>query len=161
VPGGALVALKDQADDRKDALQWKWGKGAATMLADLGDPTATTRYDLCIYDGTAALTASAAAPAGGPCGSRPCWTATNAGFRYLQKALAPNGLQRVDVRSGADGKARILVKGRGVLLSLPSLPVATLPLTVQVANGNGRCWSATYAANIRTNQPGAFKAHSD
>ena len=160
VPGAGLLSLRDQSDDRKDALQWKWGKGAATTVADLGDPTADTRYDLCMYDGTDALAASAAAPAGGTCGARPCWTATKTGFRYLQKALTPNGLQTLDLRSGTDGKARILIKGRGALLSLPPLPVASLPLRVQL-NGAGRCWSTTYGADVRTNQTGAFKAASD
>ena len=161
VPGASLVTLKDQSDDRKDALQWKWSKGAATTVTDLGDPTATTRYDLCIYDGGDALAASAAAPPGGLCGGRPCWTATKTGYRYLQKALTPNGLQTVDVRSGPDGKSRILVKARGTLLSLPSLPVTSLPLRVQLGNDAGRCWSATYGADVRTNQPGSFKARSD
>lgn len=159
--GAALLSLKDRSDDPKDALQWQWGKGAATTLADLGDPTATTRYDLCVYDGSATLVASATAPPGGVCTGRPCWTAKKNGFRYLQKALMPNGLQSLDVRSGIDGKARILIKGKGDLLSLPSLPIANLPLTVQLGNGAGQCWSARYQNDVRTNDAGSFKALSD
>ncbi len=159
--GAASVSMRDQAVDAKDALQWKWARGAATAPSDLGDPTTSTRYDLCLYDGGGALVASAAAPAGGVCGARACWTAKSTGFRYTQKALVPNGIADLDVRSGAAGKARVSLKAKGDPLALPALPIATLPLTVQLANDVGTCWSATYDANVRANSSDTFKAKSN
>jgi endo-1,4-beta-D-glucanase Y len=159
--GAAALSLRDRTPDTKDALQWKWGKGAATTLADFGDPTGLTRYDLCLYDGTSTVIASAAAPSGGTCAGHPCWTAKSTGFRYRQKALLPNGLSAIDLRAGADGKARITIKGKGTPLALPGLPVAALPVTVQLSNDAGRCWSVTYSGDVRRNEPGAFDAASD
>ncbi len=159
--GGAALTLNDRSDDRKDLLQWKWGKGGATSVADLGDPASATRYDLCLYDGTSSLVASATAPAGGICAGRPCWRATSAGFRFTQKELLPNGIASIDLKSGGDGKARIAIKGKGAPLALPALPVASLPLTVQLSNDLGRCWTATYQNDVRANDAESFKASSD
>lgn len=49
-------------------LQWAWSGGDATSLAELGDPSGTTRYDLCVWDGRAGvstLVADLAVPDGG------------------------------------------------------------------------------------------------
>jgi hypothetical protein len=75
--------------------------------------------------------------------------------------LAPNGLATVDLKSGAAGKARVSVTGKGGRLPLPPLPVTSLPLTVQLTNGVGTCWSARYQNDVRTNDDTAFKAGSD
>lgn len=159
--GASSLSLRDQSGETKDTLQWKWSRGSATAPADLGDPTTTTRYDLCLYDGAANLVASAAAPAGGICAERPCWTLKSSGFRYARKDMTPNGLTGIELRSGAAGKARIVLKGKGEPLTLPALPIASLPLTVQLANGIGTCWSASFENDVRQNDAGAFKAKSD
>ncbi len=161
VPGAASLSLREQAVDAKDSLQWKWSRGGATAQSDLGDPTTTTRFDLCLYDGTSTLVASAAAPAGGVCGGRPCWSPKSGGFRYGEKGLVPNGLAAIDLRTGTEGRARIVVKGKGAPLALPALPIAMLPLTIQLANDVGTCWSAIYDTNVRANDAGTFKAKSD
>ena len=67
----------------------------------------------------------------------------------------------LDLRSGAAGKARVFAKAKGPSLTLPPLPIGALPLTVQLGNDVGTCWSATYDADVRTNDVGAFKATSD
>lgn len=157
--GGAAFTLRDRGPDTKDTAQWKWAKGAATTVGNLGDPTSTTKYDLCIYDG-AAVGGGAAIAAGGTCAGRPCWTATGTGFRYRDKSALSHGVTAIDLRAGADGKARITIKGKGATLAMPTPPLA-LPLTVQLANDAGVCWSARYATDIRRNQPGSFDAKSD
>lgn len=159
--GAAAVTLRDRFDDAKDTLQWNWSRGGASLPSDLGDPTTTTRYDLCLYDGTASLVASAAAPAGGICAGRPCWTPKSHGFRYLQKSATPNGLTSIDLKSGAAGKARIVLKGKGGALALPALPIAPVPLTMQLSNGAGQCWAATFQNDVRDNATDTFKAKSD
>ena len=60
--GKSLLLLKNNADDSKDKLVWKWLKGAATTIGELGDPTGATDYTLCLYSGTGA--AAIALPAG-------------------------------------------------------------------------------------------------
>lgn len=155
---GAGFALRDRDPDTKDAMQWKWAKGAATT-GDLGDPANATTYDLCVYDG-ASIVGGAAIAAGGSCAGRPCWTATGTGFRYRNKSAVPHGVTALDLRAGVDGRARITVKGKGSALTMPAPPRA-LPVTVQLANDAGVCWSATYATDVRRNQPGSFDAKSD
>ena len=57
----------------------------------------------------------------------------------------PNGLKSVALKQGADGRARIVVKGKGALLPLPDLASVASPLTVQLRrSGDGPCWSAQY-----------------
>ncbi|HEY2388377.1 MAG TPA: glycosyl hydrolase family 8 [Candidatus Binatia bacterium] len=160
-PGAALVSLKDRSPDAKDQLLWKWSKGAATSAADLGDPLAATSYDLCVYDGNATLVAAALVPAGGTCSGRPCWKATSSGFSYTRKDLLPNGILKLDLRTGEAGRARITLKGKGDPLPMPMLPVTALPLTVELRAGTGTCWSATYGAGVQRNDAALFKARSD
>jgi hypothetical protein len=118
---------------------------------------------LCVYDGAAGPIASAAAPAGGLCNARrprPCWKETGGGVRYANGDLTPDGLQRIDLRAGPDGKAKIVVKGKGEPLALPPLPILALPVTVQLVASDGACWEATYGGTLR-NQPDRFKARSE
>ncbi len=162
-PAGAELQVRDATPDTKDRLQWKWGKGAATPKSAFGAPTADTDYRLCLYDGESALLGHASAPAGGTCGvknPKPCWRESASGFRYVDRDLTPDGVQQLLLRAGADGKAKILVKGRGPTLEMPALPIAHLPVRVQLTNSTGACWDATYSSTLR-NDPGTFKAKSD
>jgi hypothetical protein len=158
-----LLKIRDVPED-KDKLLWKWIKGAATTKADFGNPLATSDYSLCMYNGAGTLISAATAPAGGLCGIgtslRACWRETARGFRYKDKALTPSGIQKVILTSGLSGKAKILVKGKGSLLDLPTLPVTSLPVRVQLNNSDGICWEAVYSTPS-LNQFGVFKAKSD
>ncbi len=160
--GGALLQLRNVSPDAKDRLLWKWTRGPATTTAEFGDPLAGTDYRLCVYDGGGALLASASAPAGGVCGAhgRPCWKATGHGYRYLDKELTPSGIRQIVLKSGAAGKAQIVVKGQGAGLGLPALPITSLPVVVQLAAGGGTCFEATYAGTLK-NLADRFKAKSD
>jgi hypothetical protein len=159
-PGAAAVVLADRTPDTKDQLLWKWAKGAATSLAELGDPLASTHYDLCLYDGTPRLIASALAPAGGTCSGRPCWRARRSGFSYARKDLLPNGTFELDLRAGVDGRARIALKGKGEPRAMPTLPIGALPVTVEL-HGAGICWSARDDGGVQRSEAGLFKGHAD
>jgi hypothetical protein len=137
--GGSSLLLKNNADDAKDKLVWKWTKGAETMLSELGDPTATTKYTLCVYAGaevgTVELPAGASWKAVGP-----------KGFRFKDLTGTPNGGQKALLKSGAAGKAKAFVKGKGANLPDLTAPL-TLPVTVQLVNdANGTCFEAVYGA---------------
>jgi hypothetical protein len=108
----------------------------------------------------------ALAPAASVCGSaskpKDCWRPTKKGYKYVSKALTPDGLQKLDLKEGLEpGKAKILAGGKGDDLPLPALPLP-LPLRVQLHAGNGSCWEATYsAAGVKKNLPAEFKAKAD
>jgi hypothetical protein len=159
----ASLQLRNATPDSKDRLQWKWLKGTATAKADFGNPTATTGYALCLYDGNSTLIADAAIPAAGTCNAaspRPCWRENARGFRYVDKDLTPNGIQQVVLKAGDAGKAQIQVKGRGASLPDPTLPISHLPVTVQLVSSTGQCWTATYSSTLR-NDGGQLKAKAD
>ena len=71
-PGKAKLVMKDRlTDDDGDAVTWKYVKGAATTLEELGDPTSATSYVACLYDGAGERLMTLRAPAGGTCGASP------------------------------------------------------------------------------------------
>lgn len=141
----SFVQIKDRTPDDKDALAWKWMRGAATALADFGNPVAGTDYLLCVYDGGGRI-AAAAIPGGGTCGAKPCWKAASTSFRYTNKAGTPAGIESVTLKQGlVAGKAQILVRGRGFLLDTPALGALASPLRVQLVNDLGTCWEAVYS----------------
>jgi hypothetical protein len=162
-PRGAVLTIKKGATPAKDRLYWKWAKGMLTAKGDFGIPTETTDYALCVYDGNDDLLLSARAPAGETCRTnelRNCWKENVKGFRYVDRDLTPDGLQQVLLKAGPTGKAQIVVKGRGNDLQAPSLSVMNLPVRVQLVNGGGACWEATFGSTLQ-NTTTSFKARSD
>ena len=160
----ALLILKDRATDENDLLTWKWRKGKATTKAEFGNPVGSDGYALCLYDASG-LAATATAPAGGICaGGEPCWTERRTSFKYENKNLTPDGLSQVVLKEGLeDGKATILVKGKGTMLDMPELATLGSPLTVRLKNRvTAACWEATYSsAGVIRNDSEQFKGKAD
>jgi cysteine-rich repeat protein len=161
VVAGASLLIKNKIPTTRNSLVWKMSKGDATPLSDFGTPTSDTSYRLCIYDATSGLVGAAEAPAGGSCPVRACWRATSRGFTYVDKETTPSGLTKITLREGATtGTAKLGVKGKGFLLSLPSLPPQQ-PVTVQLQNSTGACWQAVYSAPALVNTSEQFKDKAD
>jgi len=167
LPLRSLIRVKNDASDAKDNLAWLWNNGAATTLAQLGDPLAGDDYALCMYDEstpTPALMFRATVAGGGTCEGAPCWKATEQRLRY-RSSSSPEGITVVSLKSGAAGAAKAVVKARGVHLSdhpygLPSPPVTT-PLRVQLHGSNGLCLETHHPpSSVFKNDPdlGLFKA---
>lgn len=158
-------AVTDSTTDAKDRLQWSWTKGAATALADFGDPTTTASYRLCVYDedaGVPQLVASSGIAAGGTCAGKPCWRAGNTGFRYRDASAAVEGVRQVVLKAGAAGRSKIQIRSQGSKLALPSLPFAQdAKATVQFKSSTGECWEAEYSPQAQRNQPDGFKDRAD
>jgi hypothetical protein len=141
-------------DDTPDLVEFIWKKGAATTKADFGNPVLQngTDYQLCIYDQAGGMTSvllSAAAPADGLCNAthpKPCWKESGHGFTYLDRDLTPDGLFKITLKEGLDGKAKITVKGKGDNLGITDarLHAVQTPVTAQVRSSAGVCWEATY-----------------
>lgn len=152
LPTAGFVQLRNPRA-REDTLAWRWLRGTATAKGDFGNPRSSTAYSLCIYDrfdNHFSLVLRRPIAAGGVCGKRPCWSETAGGFRYLNRA-ATEGISRVELKSGAAGKARITVRGRGPALGMPALPLQqSNEVVVQLGNGTA-CWEARYLRNRRNN----------
>src|SRR5262249_56706331 len=139
------------------SLAWGGEGPRAVPSGALGDPLTKPGFALCLYD-TAGRRLAAAVPAGGSCVGKPCWKASHGGFKYSNPALTPDGLKTMALKPGLAGKARIVAKGRGQTLALPSLPLA-VPVTVELVSAGTRCWSAHYTEAL-TSTVQLFKAKS-
>jgi len=162
-PGKSSIGLQDRVDAADDQLTWKW-TGPSMSATDFGDPRSASDYALCVYDASAASqpVVGAVAPAGSGCrGNRPCWRATsNTGFKAADKDGRPQGLVQVVLKQGSSGQAKIVIKGKGPNLHLPSAP-PLLPLRIQLQRSDVPvCWEATFSAAI-IDEPGHLKATSD
>jgi cysteine-rich repeat protein len=131
----------------RDTFVWRWNQGAATSLADFGDPTAGTRYEVCVYDGGSSLVQHMDVAALGACGD-PTWRLYPSTWRYKDTDQLPDGTLKVTLKAGdRDGRASILVNGRGSFLGTMPLPAPSLPLRVQLKrSGGGPCWESTFAS---------------
>jgi hypothetical protein len=158
--GPSRLLIKNKTPDSRDTLLWKMKPAATTSVGDFGNPPVTTSYALCIYDGNGALLVDATAPNDGICRGKLCWTSSAHGYRYSDRDLTPDGVQKVQLKAGAPGAAKIVVVGKGANLSLPPLPVGTLPVTVQFAGSHGKCWQASYPT-AQKNQSDQLKAKSN
>ena len=152
VGGAASVSLKTTGP----LLRWKWRKGDAT-LADFGDPAATDRYTLCVYDasngGGPTTRLMVAIPPG------PAWHPKPTGFVYKDKLGTAAGVTGIILEGAAPGKAKITVEASGSNLSLPPLPPIP-PVTIQLRS-HGLCWGAGYdAAGVKKATNTRFVAKS-
>jgi hypothetical protein len=165
IPQKAVFRLRDRTSDltdQSDRMIWKWLRGSATLKSEFGDPTTTKTYELCVYDATPTLISTERVPAGGSCGSRPCWSETASGFKYRDGQLTSDGVGKLLLREGIEdgGRAKIILKGQRENLNMPTLPLAQ-PVTVQLVNSDGACWEAIYSAPADKNEQGLFKDRSD
>jgi hypothetical protein len=135
-PKARVLFRHHAAKPDRNKLQWKWLRGD-TAVDDFGDPTAATDYSLCVYQGAGTgpwLVAEV--PAGGT------WQSLGAGrFTYA----GGGGIQQIKLKAG-DGNAKILVKGRGAALGLPSAAVS-YPLTLQLVRHDAPgCWQSVFVS---------------
>ena len=165
---------------------WKLRRGNATSLADIGNPLALptpdpkvpstsyapTSYSLCLYEtplrlpvppnpATEKLIFGGTVPPGRTCGSQACWEKIGDRYHYRDGHGDPDGLTKIQIRPGTEGKTILIVKGRGPLLGnalggMPTFPF-TVPLVVQLQGSNGTCWEAIYKHPVITDST-AFTA---
>jgi cysteine-rich repeat protein len=149
VPKSASVTLtKSAADPSRDAVAWRWRSSRPVALLDFGSPQTVTDLTLCVYDQTG-LKLSATAPAGGTCGTKPCWSASSTSIKYKDQGAAPDGLTSLAGTAGAAGRARITVKGKGTSLALPPLGMSG-PVTVRLKRNLGPvCWQSRFPSATR------------
>jgi trimeric autotransporter adhesin len=168
--GKGSLGLKYDATSGLRKLKWKWKKGvAAQTQSSFGDPVGGgTAYALCLYDttgGAAVLKMGVSIPAGGTCGTQPCWKAlAQKGWSYKNTS----GITKVLLIGGAAGKPSLQVRGKGMTLPLPA-PLSGSQyfdedpaVVIQLHSSNTMsCWSSSFAAagTVR-NAGGQFQASS-
>jgi cysteine-rich repeat protein len=146
-PGRSKLVLRNKANPKADLVNHKWLKGSQTDVGDFGTPETTDGWDLCIFDGTGDLVLGAAAPAGGTCGTRPCWRAIGSrGFRYKDRDRTPSGMDKLTMKAGGNGLSSVVATGKGGTLDMPALGNFAFPLHVQVLGDNGECFYSVFEA---------------
>lgn len=160
VAGGAALIIKDNGD--KDSFLWKLVKGPLVdKAADIGDPSASDDYVLCLYDEAAMipeLVSEMDIESGGNCYVKPCWSDKGTTFLFKHKAGV---VSSASLGAGEPGQSKVLVKAKGAFRA-PGLPLNTdTKVSVRLHNlGNGKCFAADYSAPT-TNSATFFKGTSD
>lgn len=155
----AAIAMRKSQSALQDKVLWKWRGRNALAKSDLGAPTSTTPYTLCVYDQTG-LKLSSTAPAGGVCAGKGCWREFPLGYRYVDRDGTPDGLMKIVERAGGAGQSKLAVRGRGPLLAMPSLGLAP-PVTVRLQRDDtGACWESVHSVPI-VNDVLQWKSRSD
>lgn len=159
--GRALLKVSDGTRDGRDVFTWRWLKGAGTFREEFGDPTVSTGYSVCVYDGVAGVLTPVlefTVPGGATCGATPCWAETNAGFAYRSRG----DLRRIILREGVGGRSSIEVEAKGPDLLPVGLPFDQSPkVVVQLVNDAGACWDADFSAPSRKNDGKRFADRGD
>jgi len=164
--GKSSVFVRNVPELRANRLNYLWVKGAATTQADLGDPTASTTYNLCVYDYSSrtapGLSAALDIPTGGS------WTNKSPdGLSYLDRSQVPSGVRRVRIKTGAEGRSRVSLHSRGPELvdPTPATPFqffAQVPrVVVQLTSSAGTCWTSDFVlSGTKHNDGRRFRARA-
>jgi len=164
MPTGEVTVRSDGTTD-VERLRWRWARGEETTLDDIGDPTSDDGYAFCVYDESGpapALLGATVVPPGGTCVDGPCWQPRgDKGMRFRDPDRRHGGIERIDVRAGGAGKARLVVRAQGTALGLPSPPVE-LPVRLQLQSTTGACWESVFSdSGARRNAAGFYRGRSD
>jgi hypothetical protein len=149
----ALI-VKNRPGGANDTLVWKWNKGASSGGADYHDPSISAHYALCIYAGpSGARVAQVHIPPGAN------WASVANSWRYSDPTATADGVQKVTLKDGGEGRAKILLKGRGD--GLPDLLDAgqlATPVIAQLLNyQTGACFGTRFETP-RRNDGASFLA---
>jgi uncharacterized repeat protein (TIGR01451 family) len=164
----AKLVLRDAENDSKDALLFMMKTEEAVTMDRLGDPFSGADYGLCVYDVSSgpedSFIGSAVVPAGRS------WSMKDRVLRYFDKTASVEGVR--EIRTAAtrgerpSTKQRFIAKGRRLVLpgstgSGDHYFSSNSRLVVQMANGQGACWSAAFSgSSFLKNSPGMVKARS-
>ncbi|MDG2308596.1 MAG: M4 family metallopeptidase [Candidatus Binatia bacterium] len=160
-PFGSILTI---IDGSKDKFVWKMNRGDATATADFLDPTQTGRnLSVCFYDDSGASQPIYEATIGsaGQCSGKDCWKSLNGkGFKYKNKTgQSSDGVTLMKFKEGDAGKTKVLAKGQGSFLTIPSLPLTTT-VTTQLVIDDGvtqDCWQSTFPLSL-VNDGSKFKS---
>jgi hypothetical protein len=152
----AQLKIKNSSPDTRDSVKFIWN-GGPSLIADMGDPTQTTRYELCLYDSRGIQMAMGVPPGAG-------WATVGLpsspkGYKYKDIAAQSDGIKQIKTKASNLDKAKVSVVGKG--LQLPDTAALPLqyPITAQVYASDGMCWQAQFGgAETRKNDAEKFSA---
>lgn len=160
VPQKSSLVIRDlppAGPSIKDSLVWKYLKGPTEPIGSFDDPTATTDYTFCVYVGATPTLLLEANVAGGV-GWQPV---SDKGYKFKDSSVSQDGTLKVVIRGNPDNsRSKILWRGKGVNLPVPTLPISpTGDVIVRLHSSTApKCWGAFHPASaIIKNEPKIFK----
>jgi hypothetical protein len=173
----AKLLLNEKRLDR-EKMSVKWQKGPALAGTDFGNPLSDggTAYTVCVYGDGNLAGSYVVDRAGGTCAGRPCWKSTggdpptNRGYSYSDRLTTADGIQKMQMKGGDAGRAKLSVKGRnnggrgqlslpvGVAAEMAGSSQATIQLFGVDAPAPG-CFTATLG-EIQKDDGTQFKARN-
>ncbi len=153
----AAVQLREDPNFFRDALKFTW-KGGPVVLADLGDPLQTTRYELCVYDASGVRMAMGVPPGSG-------WSFLGSssaprGYQFKDRSALHEGVSQIRLTASSIGKASLKLQGKGPYVPRTTLPFG-LPVTAQLYASDGSCWDTEFGvAATRRNEAGFFSGRA-
>ena len=159
---GSLVLNRSERGSG-NRFSWKWVGGPALAFDQFGDPSRTTDYAVCIYDGREPVFVFAA-DFSLPANSR--WVSRQ-GRRwvYSDPSATTNGLSDAQLKSGPSGTSRVVFRGKGEGLPVPA-PVSggqffrgNPGVIAQLNGSNGLCLETVFTSPLR-NSPRRYRARS-
>ena len=157
VPAGGCIApekgvfLVSEKAPTKEKIKVGFTKLLPVVTpGDFGDPVAgVTTYAVCIYDSANQLVEEyAVARPGDTCGEKLCWSAvTGKGYKYNDKLLASDGIQKMSLLGGVALKGKVKINGKNKLSTMPTGVAAALQddttATVQLLTSDALCFGVT------------------
>ena len=152
----AILKVRDSSSNSGDSVKFLW-KGGPSLVIDMGDPTQTTRYELCIYDNRGVQMAMGVN--GGAGWSTLGSPSSPKGYKFLDSAAAQNGIKLIKTKGSNFDKAQVKMIGKGTALpDTADLPLQ-YPVTAQVYASDGMCWEAQFTQpQTSKNDSGSFGA---
>lgn len=151
----ALFKYKDSSDDSKDNIKFLW-KGGPALVIDMGDPTQTTHYELCVYDNRGVQLAMGVPPGG-------LWTTLGSpsspkGYKYVDSSAQNDGIKLIKTKgSNLPEKAKAKVSGKGLQLPDTGQLPFHFPVTAQLYASDGMCWEARFGqSDTKKNNSGGY-----
>lgn len=141
------------------SLRWRFKGGPSVDAVGFGDPTASTTFALCLYDGGVLALEAVLEP------SATLWRTRGSGHRYKDSSGTQDGVTQAKLSSSASTGSKLQVSGKGIRLPLPTPVSATQMLNVagdvqvQLHQTGGACFDTTFGlAQVFLNSGTTFSA---
>ena len=147
----------------KDEIKWKSSRGGLIDQADLGSPSSTTQYELCIYE----LALLPVLKAAIPISPAPAWNDRSPkGWIYNDKAGLADGIRKIKIKAGSAGKTKVQVRAKGSTPLWPDpldagsfVPAHAFVAIGLATNETPGCWFAFFAPDeIKKNTGTRYQA---
>ena len=155
----AVFRYKNSDTDAADGARFIW-KGGPVTIGDLGDPTQSTRYELCVYDNRGIQLAMGVNPGAG-------WETIGSisspkGYKFKDISTQQDGVKLIKLKGSSLDKAGLKFLAKGAFMpDLPNTVQQSLPfqfpITAQLYASDGSCWEAQFdSSTTRKNADNGF-----